>query len=140
MAFTHNSTLADGAPRWSALDKTKLPRLAFADHGEADKKSTWRYPHHWVKGGGGLDDDGVFTAGTMYLHEIGVDSAWAVARGARVGRRAPPAVISHLQVHRRALGKSDDSWSFMMEEFGKDEWEALSAQVPPEDWIEDDAK
>ena len=38
MAFHHNNT-AGNEPGWSDVDKTALPRLAFADQGESDKKS-----------------------------------------------------------------------------------------------------
>jgi HK97 family phage prohead protease len=109
MALTHNSKLADTEPGWGGVDKTKLPRNAHADEGTADKKSTWRYPHHWVKGGSDLNDDGVFTKGEMYLHRGGLNAAWAAAQGARTGRQASAAIKAHLQRHRRALGleKSD---------------------------------
>lgn len=92
MSLTHNSTVAKSEPAWSAVDKTKLPRNAFADQGKADEKSTWKYPHHWVSGG------------TMYLHRGGLNAAWSAAQGGRSGQKASPAVIAHLQVHRKALG------------------------------------
>lgn len=103
-AFRHNSSVADSEPAWGRVDNRKLPRLAFADMGEADKVSTWRYPHHWVQNGGGTDEKGRFTTGTMYLHEGGLNAAWAAAHGARSGQRASASVISHLQTHRSALG------------------------------------
>lgn len=106
--FTHNSTLADGEPSWGDVDKTKLPRKAFADQGEPDKKSTWKYPHHWVQGGGNPDDAGVFTSGTMYLHRGGLNAAWAAANGARSGVVASQKVLDHLQTHRSALGIKDE--------------------------------
>lgn len=104
MAHTHNSKTADTEPAWSAVDKTALPRVAFADMGEPDKKSTWRYPHHWVRGGTRKDEDGIWTDGDMYLHRGGLNAAWAAAQGARSGEKAPAAVIDHLRQHRKALG------------------------------------
>jgi HK97 family phage prohead protease len=106
--FTHNSKTADKEPSWGSVDKSKLPRLAFADKGEADKKSTWGYPHHWVSGGGEPNDNGVYTAGTLYLHEGGLNAAWAAAQGAHTGKKAGDAVIAHLRAHRKALGLEED--------------------------------
>lgn len=123
MALTHNSKLADREPRWGDVDKKKLPRKAFADVGDPDKVSTWKFPHHWVKGGGTPDDDGRYTTGEMYLHEGGLNAGWAAAMGARAGRKAKPAVISHLRSHRTALGKDDDGLT--LEEFGEEEFKAM---------------
>lgn len=106
-ALTHNSTLDDSEPAWGGLDKTKLPRKAFADQGEPNEVSTWKYPHHWVSGGSKTDDNGRFTDGTMYLHKGGLNAAWAAANGARSGQEASSSVISHLKSHRDALGLSD---------------------------------
>jgi hypothetical protein len=103
MALTHNSKLADNEPDWGSVDKTKLPRIAFAGQGEPDKKSTWSYPHHWVKNGK-LGDKGVYVDGDMYLHKGGLEAAWGAAQGARSGQKAPQAIIDHLQQHRKALG------------------------------------
>jgi len=103
-ALTHNSTLADSEPDWGDIDKTKLPRNAFADQGEPDKKSTWKYPHHWVKNGK-VGDDGVYASGDMYLHKGGLNAAWAAAQGARTGKKAAPEVIAHLEKHRKAIGE-----------------------------------
>lgn len=105
--FSHNSTLADSEPSWGGVDKTALPQLAFADHGEPDKKSTWGYPHHWISGGSAKDDQGIWTNGTMYLHEGGLNAAWAAANGAHTGQQASAAVKAHLNAHRSALGKND---------------------------------
>jgi hypothetical protein len=104
MALTHNSKLADNEPDWGSVDKTKLPRNAFADQGEPDKKSTWAYPHHWVENGGNIDENGVYTTGDMYLHKGGLNAAWAAAQGARSGEKASQEVIDHLQAHRKAIG------------------------------------
>ena len=85
MAFSHNSKTSDSEPNWGSVDKTALPRNAHADQGEAGKKSTWSYPHHWISGGTQKDDDGIWINGTMYLHEGGLNAAWAAAQGARSG-------------------------------------------------------
>lgn len=106
--FTHNSTVADSEPSWGSVDKTALPRAAFADQGETDKKSTWGYPHHFIQNAGGKDENGVWTTGTMFLHEGGLNAAWAAAQGARSGQSASAEVKAHLEAHRRALGKTED--------------------------------
>lgn len=103
MAFNHNSKLADQEPPWISVDKTALPRVAFADPGEAGKKSTWSYPHHFVQGATAKDDNGIWTDGTMYLHREGLNAAWAAANGARSGQHASQEVIDHLANHRRHL-------------------------------------
>ncbi|RJX18952.1 MAG: HK97 family phage prohead protease [Desulforudis sp.] len=100
MALTHNSSVAGGEPKWSAVDKTRLPDNAFAD------QKNRKYPHHWVKNGE-VGDDGVYVSGDMYLHPGGLDAAWAAANGARSGQEASPEVVAHLQKHRRALGLDD---------------------------------
>lgn len=104
--FSHNSTLAKNEPGWGSVDKGKLPRLAFAEHGEADKKSTWGFPHHWVQGGGSPNEAGVFTTGTLYLHKGGLHAAWAAANGARSGQDASAAVKAHLRRHMAAIGET----------------------------------
>ena len=43
MPFTHNSELAKDEPQWSTIDRSALPRIAFAGKGEDGKKSTWSY-------------------------------------------------------------------------------------------------
>lgn len=106
MAFRHNSKTADREPPWSDVDKTALPRLAFADMGEEGKKSTWKFPHHWVKGGTKKDDDGIWTDGELYLHLGGLKAAWAAANGARSGKKASQEVINHLQAHRNTVKSS----------------------------------
>lgn len=109
MALTHNSTTDPNEPPWADVDKTALPRNAFADMGDPEKKSTWAYPHHWVKNGGGKDGSGVYTTGDMYLHRGGLNSAWAAANGARSGEKASQAVIDHLESHRKALGLDEQA-------------------------------
>jgi ATP-dependent Clp endopeptidase proteolytic subunit ClpP len=123
MALTHNSKLADSEPEWSAVDKTKLPRNAFADQGEADQKSSWGYPHHWVENGGDLNDMGVFTSGDMYLHRGGLDAAWSAANGGRTGQKASQEVIDHLQAHRQALGLTEGK-----KMLNKKTWYSIKAQ------------
>jgi hypothetical protein len=108
-SFQHNSTVEDKEPQWGDVDKTKLPRKAFADEGDADKVSSWSYPHHWVKDGGSPDDNGRYTTGTMYLHEGGLNAAWSAANGGRSGQEASSEVKSHLQAHRKALKLDDRS-------------------------------
>ncbi|MCX7805708.1 MAG: phage major capsid protein, partial [Planctomycetota bacterium] len=101
--LSHTSRTADSEP--PCVDKTKLPRIAFADRGEAGKPSTWRYPHHWVEGGGDPD----YTTGTLWLHEGGLRAAWAAAMGARSGEEEKDeAVIEHLRAHREALGMEEE--------------------------------
>ncbi len=105
-ALTHTSVVADREPSWGSVDKTKLPRGAYAERGEAGKKSSWGFPHHFVVGGS-VGDDGIYTTGTMYLHKGGLNAAWAAAQGARSGQEASSAVKAHLQRHRSALGLKD---------------------------------
>jgi hypothetical protein len=109
LAFKHNSTVDDNEPDWADVDKTKLPRIAFADQGDEGKKSTWGYPHHWVKGGSKTDDNGCYTNGTLYLHRGGLAAAWQAANGARGGGKAPQGVLTHLNAHRKDIGMGDEN-------------------------------
>ena len=110
MALSHNSKLSDSEPSWASVDKTKLPRSAFADQGDEGKKSTWKFPHHFVEGGSVDPETGVYSSGTMYLHKGGLNAAWAAAQGARSGETADESIISHLNKHRKDIGleKSGD--------------------------------
>lgn len=103
-ALAHNSKVAEDEPGWGSVDKAKLPRVAYARMGDPEQKSSWGFPHHWVKGGGDLNDMGVYTTGDMYLSKSGLNAAWSAAMGGRSGQRAERAVINHLQTHRTALG------------------------------------
>jgi hypothetical protein len=116
MAFFHNSKTKENEPDWGDVDKTALPRNAFADQGEAGKKSTWSYPHHWIDGGTQKDEDGIWTNGTMYLHEGGLKAAWAAAQGARSGEKASQKVRDHLQSHRKALGWDEEGSNALIDD------------------------
>jgi hypothetical protein len=100
MSFAHNSVTTNDEPQWADVDKTKLPREAFADMGEDDKSSTWKFPHHWIRNGKDPDAAGRPTEGQMYLHTGGLDAAWTVANGTQKGSQE---VIAHLEAHRKAL-------------------------------------
>src|SRR5262249_9799598 len=99
--FVHNSKTAESEPQWSSVDKTALPDMAFADRPDRS------YPHHFVENGGKPDDKGRYTTGTLYLHKGGLNAAWAAAMGAHTGEKASPAVIAHLEAHRKALGLTE---------------------------------
>jgi hypothetical protein len=45
----------------------------------------------------------------MYLHQGGLNAAWAAANGARSGQKASQAVLDHLQAHRKALGMDEEA-------------------------------
>ena len=106
--FNHNSILADNEPDWGSVDKTKLPKVAFANHADS-AKSSWTYPHHWIKGGTVTDDNGIWQDGVMYLHKGGLNAAWAAAQGARSGQKASQEIIDHLDAHRKAIGEDKPS-------------------------------
>ncbi len=103
-ALTHGNNVAENEPSWGDVDKTKLPRVAYADTGEEENKSTWAFPHHWVENPTGSDENDAYTDGDMFLHRGGLDTAWSAAQGARSGQEASDAVKAHLQAHRSALG------------------------------------
>jgi hypothetical protein len=94
--LTHNSNVAKNEPSWGSVDKTKLPMVAFADHGDGKNHSTFAYPHHWVSNG------------TLYLHRGGLASARAAAQGARSGKKAKPSVIAHLAKHAKDIGMGNE--------------------------------
>lgn len=103
MAFNHNSIIEPGEPSWGSVEKGKLPKQSFANH-DASAKSSWTYPHHWIKGGTVTDDNGIWQDGSMYLHKGGLDAAWSAAQGSRSGQKASQAIIDHLCAHRKDTG------------------------------------
>jgi cation transport regulator ChaB len=102
-AFTHNSTLAKSEPKWSTVDKSKLPKEAFAVVGDPEKRSTWKYPHHFVKNG------------VMYLHSGGLKAGIAEASGARWHGGKEKAskdsdakmALVHMRKHAKDIGMGD---------------------------------
>lgn len=113
LKFHHNSKLASSEPRWDSVKKTALPRTAFADMGNPEKKSSWKYPHHWVQKGGGSDSGDIHTSGTLHLHKGGLIAAYAAAYGARSGQQASAKVKSHLESHREAIGLEKSEMLFL---------------------------
>jgi len=108
----HNDEVAEVEPNWGSVDKSALPEVAFvweAPDTDAEKKGTWRFPHHWIEDASNKNGLGVWTTGKMYLSESGLQAAWAAAMGARTGARAPASVINHLQKHRIALGINEQA-------------------------------
>jgi len=108
-AFAHNSKVAEREPAWPDVERTSLPRNAFARMGDPALKSTWGFPHHWIQNGSAKNENGIYTKGTMYLHRRGLQVAWNYAMGAGTGERAEREVVAHLRGHFRELGirKSD---------------------------------
>lgn len=107
----HSNETADNEPGWGNVDKAALPEVSFvweAPGTETDKKSTWKYPHHWIENAGNKNEAGIWTTGQLKLHEGGLRAAWAAAMGARSDSLAPASVINHLQAHRKALGLVDE--------------------------------
>lgn len=103
MSFIHNSDISPDEPAWSSVDKSALPTLAFADHGETEVTSSRKFPHHWVSGGTTKDEQGIWTNGTLYLHVGGWQAAINAAHGARSGQNASQDIIDHLESHRGAI-------------------------------------
>ena len=124
MALTHNSTVSDTEPDWSEVDTTRLPRQAFADQGDEGAKSSWGFPHHWIQNGGGLDENGIYTTGEMFLHRGGLNAAWAAANGARAGQEASAEIKAHLNAHRKALGLGE--WA---DQTKSAEWETFDLEI-----------
>ncbi len=133
-ALTHNSTLEEGAPGWGDVDKTQLPANAFVENApgvDVEQKSTWTFPHHWVKDGGDLADNGIFTTGDEFLHRGGLIAAWSAAKGARSGEEAAPEIIAHLEAHRKAIGLEDEEGKVAPEPDTAKDKELEPAPEPP---------
>jgi hypothetical protein len=78
--------LADGTAvsrkPWGSVKKSMLPRSAFLDQGDPDKKSTWRLPVY--EGTGPKDADGCYTQrGPLNINAV--RAALAALGGARTG-------------------------------------------------------
>lgn len=88
----HNRIPRFPIPRWSAVNKSELPRNAFA-YAPTPLRKDWKLPHHFVRNG------------KMYLHRGGVIAAWAALNGAHTGRPMPlPGYVrAHLVAARRAV-------------------------------------
>lgn len=121
LALSHTSTMAKTEPAWGSVDKTKLPRSAFAEQGTSVDKSTWKYPHHWVQGGGGENAMGCYTTGDMFLHRGGLRSAKAAAAGARSGQQATEEAKAHLNTHASAAGMGQNQLALLDEGWLSDE-------------------
>jgi ATP-dependent Clp endopeptidase proteolytic subunit ClpP len=98
-----SNKVKEDEPTWGSVDKKQLPKEAFARN-TSENSSEWGYPHHFVVDGGINEDTGRYSSGEFYLHEGGLNAAWAAAMGARTGEKAEQSVISHLKKHRDALG------------------------------------
>lgn len=107
-AIKINRKLRDNEPAWGKVDKTKLPRQAFADVGDTEKVSTWRYPYMWMPNGKAPDENGRYTSGDLYIHKGGLQAAWAAAQGARTGKKASQKIIDTLKKARKAVGLDKD--------------------------------
>jgi hypothetical protein len=94
--YSHNSRTKKGETAWGNVDKTRLPYNAFANMKDSvfdkKKKSTWKFPHHWI------------SMGKMYLHRGGLSYAIGAANGGRSGKKASKNVFAHLNSHLKALG------------------------------------
>lgn len=123
MALSHNSRTKESEPQWGSwltTNRSKLPNGAFAD------REGRRFPHHFVVNGAGEDSEGRWTSGEMFLHVGGLNAAFAAAKGARTGRKAEPAIVSHLESHRRAIGRNDK----MSDEIKDDDLKAFGGDHP----------
>ena len=109
----HNSVVAETEPSWNSIDSTSLPLVAFAweaNGTDAEEKSTYQYPHHWVKDGDEINEKGIYTVGEMCLHKGGVSSAWSAALIACHTNALQTNVLNHLNQHRKALDSTDKQY------------------------------
>jgi uncharacterized protein len=98
--FSDNNTTEEPEPSWGRVNQSKLPYAAFAQVGNVDDPSTWRYAHHHVVDGTEPDLHGRVSRGTMYLHREGLQAAYKQADE----DGADEATMRHLERHLRALG------------------------------------
>lgn len=136
--YPHTSDFYSGeVTPWGSIDKTRLPFDAFVfEIGEKGKKSTYKYPHHWV------------ARGKMYLHRQGLAVAIAAAKGARSGKIASPEVFTHLNKHLEEISMTQEQILQEFKEFlttleypvddiiqwyGSDEYKQIIGDVPMAD-------
>ena len=93
--YKHTSSINDKEYSWEDIDITRLPSNAFANMDELDdkKKSTWKYPHHWVN------------LGDMYLHKGGLIYSLAAGRN---GTKASKEELAHLVDHINAINLGEE--------------------------------
>jgi len=110
--YRHNSTTKEEEPEWGGVDKTRLPWNSFANWNslERKKKSTWKYPHHWIN-----------HLSKMYLHRGGLVYALAAAKGEKSGKKAVPEVFKHMKKHLKSLNMSSEELKEELDILGLEE-------------------
>ena len=82
------------------MDELSLPRIAFAEFGQDGNRTTWGYPHHFVKGATAKDEMGTVSNGTMYLHK----GLLAKQLGHADMMHLESPARDHLEAHAKAIG------------------------------------
>ena len=98
--FQHNDEVDPQEPDAGAVDELSLPRIAFAEFGQDGNRTTWGYPHHFVKGATAKDEMGTVSNGTMYLHK----GLLAKQLGHADMMHLESPARDHLEAHARAIG------------------------------------
>ncbi len=98
--FTHSDETDSDEPGWNAVDEHALPRLAFAEMGEDGNRTTWGYPHHFVKGATAKDNMGAYSDGKMFLHKGQLEKMLGHADMMHLESPAR----DHLEAHAKATG------------------------------------
>ena len=98
--FQHNDEVDPQEPDAGAVDELSLPRIAFAEFGQDGNRTTWGYPHHFVKGATAKDEMGTVSNGTMYLHK----GLLAKQLGHADMMHLESPARDHLEAHAKAIG------------------------------------
>ena len=98
--FQHNNEVDPQEPDAGAVDELSLPRIAFAEFGQDGNRTTWGYPHHFVKGATAKDEMGTVSNGTMYLHK----GLLAKQLGHADMMHLESPARDHLEAHAKTIG------------------------------------
>jgi len=118
--MNHSSSIDPNEPKWEEIDETKLPMSAFAEVGDPEDRSTWKYPHHFVKNGV-IGESGLYESGELFLHR---GKLLALANSFEKSKDTDKVVLSEITKHIKDLGlnrkeEADEADVLVIKSFSK---------------------
>jgi len=118
--MNHSSSIDPNEPKWEEIDETKLPMSAFAEIGDPEDRSTWKYPHHFVKNGV-IGESGLYESGELFLHR---GKLLALANSFEKSKDTDKVVLSEITKHIKDLGlnrkeEADEADVLVIKSFSK---------------------
>jgi len=118
--MSHSSSIDPNEPKWEEIDETKLPMSAFAEVGDPEDRSTWKYPHHFVKNGV-IGESGLYESGELFLHR---GKLLALSNSFEKSKDTDKVVLSEITKHIKDLGlnrkeEADEADVLVIKSFSK---------------------